>query len=139
VPGSRWDPPQVSQFFGIVGQLVELCGVLDLLSDGDTGPILQEIDARYRRVDMPAPITALTIDAVGDRQGVLNSLIVRSDDVFEPWYVLVAFPRGLDSAIALACVGSAGIGQLLSSAKRMDRWLDLDIMNSCMAFVKSCL
>jgi len=37
------------------------------------------------------------------------------------------------------CVGSAGIGQLLSSAKRMDRWLDVGIIQSCMALVKSCV
>jgi fucose 4-O-acetylase-like acetyltransferase len=42
-------------------------------------------------------------------------------------------------AVKAACVGSAGIGQLLSSAKRMNPWLDFGIMNSYMAFVKCYL
>jgi len=41
--------------------------------------------------------------------------------------------------IARYCVGSAGIGQQLSSAKRIDRWLDFDIISSCMVSVKCCI
>ena len=52
-----------------------------------------------------------------------------------------AFPyytKYLGERIALdECVGSAGIGQVLSSAKRVDRWADVGMMNWDGAFVKS--
>jgi hypothetical protein len=45
--------------------------------------------------------------------------------------------QAVTDAAAWYCVGSAGIGQLFSSTKRMGRWVDVGMMHGSVAFVKS--